>query len=116
VIIFHGTKDHNALLDGGEPPKHFGPLRSDHSVAYAASFWAARNGCTGQRLQQQTASLRTEEYTGCKDGTGITVNIVETSGHAWPGGERMSQVLDEPSHEVSATDLMWTFLVLHPKP
>jgi polyhydroxybutyrate depolymerase len=116
VIIFHGTKDQNVLLDGGEPRKHFGPLRTDRSVAYAASFWAARNGCTGQRLHQHTAFLRTEGYTGCKDGTAICVNIVENGGHAWPGGERMSQVLDEPSHEVSATDLMWTFFVAHPKP
>ncbi|HWZ74321.1 MAG TPA: PHB depolymerase family esterase [Casimicrobiaceae bacterium] len=115
VIIFHGTKDQNVLLDGGEPRKHFGPLRTDRSVAYAASFWAARNGCTGQRLHQRTASLRTEAYTECKDGTGITVNIVENGGHAWPGGERMSPVLDEPSHEVSATDLMWAFFAIHPK-
>jgi polyhydroxybutyrate depolymerase len=116
VIIFHGTKDQNVLLDGGEPTKHFGPPRTDRSVAYAASFWAARNGCAGRPQQQQTAILRTDVYTGCKGGTGISVNIVENGGHSWPGGERMSAVLDEPSRQVSATDLMWTFFAMHPKP
>jgi polyhydroxybutyrate depolymerase len=115
VIIFHGARDQNVLLDGGEPVKHFGPSRIDRSVSYAASFWAKRNGCTGQAPHQRTATLRTGVYEGCKSGTGVSVNIVADGGHAWPGGERMSPLLDEPSREIPATDLMWAFFVMHPK-
>jgi len=116
LIVFHGAKDQNVLPEGGEPRQHVGPPRTDRSVAYAASFWAARNGCTGQRLLEQTTTMRTMVYGGCKNGTGITINILDNGGHAWPGGERMLQMLDEPSHDISATDLMWTFFLMHPKP
>jgi polyhydroxybutyrate depolymerase len=116
VMIIHGAKDQNVLLDGGEPTKRFGPPRTDRSVAYAASFWAAQNRCADRPQQQLTATLRTDVYTGCKGGTGISVYIVENGGHSWPGGERMSAILDEPSRQVSATDLMWTFFSMHPKP
>jgi polyhydroxybutyrate depolymerase len=115
VMIVHGTADQNVVLEGGEPRKHFGPMRTDRSVAYAASFWADRDKCVRPPLHHQTGTLRTDVYTGCKDGTGVTVNIVENGGHAWPGGQRMNQALDEPSHEVSATNLIWTFFALHPK-
>lgn len=116
VIIFHGTADEHVLLEGGVPRQHFGPARTDRSVAYATSFWVEKNGCQVSPRAQDNGTLRTAIYSECKNGTGVTVDIVDGGGHAWPGGERMAGFLDEPNHRVSATDLMWDFFVAHPKP
>jgi poly(3-hydroxybutyrate) depolymerase len=45
----------------------------------------------------------------------VELNAIVGQGHAWPGGDRITRLLDAPAETVSATDLMWIFFQQHPK-
>lgn len=115
VIIFHGTDDEHVLYNGGEPIRRVDTHRRvDKSVSYAVSFWVKHDGCTETPKRSETGSIRTEIYSGGKDGVEVAVYTVKGGGHAWPGGH--SYLLGpEPTREISATDLMWDFFARHPK-
>ncbi len=115
VIIFHGTADEHVLYNGGEPvqkvDRHF---RVDNSVSYAVSFWLKHNGCSETARRSEKGSIRTEIYSGGKDGAEVVLYTVNGGGHAWPGGQAYL-LGSEPTKEISATDLMWDFFARHPK-
>ena len=115
VIIFHGTADEHVLYNGGEPIRRADThIRVDKPVSYAVSFWVKHDGCTETPRRTEKGTIRTEIYTGGKDGTEVVLYTINRGGHAWPGGH--SYLLgDEPTKEISATDLMWDFFMRHPK-
>ena len=43
---------------------------------------------------------------GCADGTEVVLYTIEGGGHVWPGGLRLRRS-DDPSHAISATDIIW---------
>jgi polyhydroxybutyrate depolymerase len=51
----------------------------------------------------------------CADGTAVELYKISGGGHAWPGGERMSSILDAPSTALDATPVIWAFFAGHPK-
>ena len=55
------------------------------------------------------SKARTDTYSGCKDGTGVTLYTIKGGHHMWPG-TRLS------CNDVPATDTMWSFFAAHPKP
>ncbi len=116
LIAFHGTADQNVLYDGGEPKKRADPRpRIDKSVSYAISFWVQNDRCTTVPQREEKSSIVIDTYNGCLNGSGVTLYTILGGGHAWPGGDRLSPILDEPTYEVSATDVMWDFFLKHPK-
>ncbi len=116
LIAFHGTADQNVLYDGGEPKKRADPRpRIDKSVSYAISFWVQNDRCTTVPQREEKSSIVIDMYTGCLNGSSVALYTILGGGHAWPGGDRLSPILDEPTHEVSATDVIWDFFVKHPK-
>ena len=115
VIIFHGTDDEHVLYNGGEPIKRVDThIRTDKSVSYAVSFWVKQNGSSPTPQHSEKGSIRTEIYSGGKDGAEVAVYTVIGGGHGWPGGHPYL-LGAEPTREISATDLMWDFFVRHPK-
>jgi polyhydroxybutyrate depolymerase len=116
LIAFHGTADENVPFNGGTGTKAIGGFRVDKSVSYAIDFWRAEDGCSPPFHHTETAALRTDLYAPCKNGTAVELNAVIGQGHAWPGGDRVSRILDQPNETVSATDLMWTFFTQHSQP
>ncbi|OPY79613.1 MAG: Esterase PHB depolymerase [Syntrophorhabdus sp. PtaU1.Bin153] len=119
VVIFHGTADGHVLYQGGEPKKLFERLRKrvDKPVSYAVSLWVRSNGCSPVPLKEQRGSVVRETYTGGKDGTEVSVYTIKGEGHTWPGGKKGRYPgADEPTQEISATDVMWEFFKNHPKP
>lgn len=117
VIVFHGVADQHVLFDGGAPRTSFDRhARVDNSVAYAMDFWKRRNGCDAPPVSSRKGPVRHEAY-ACADGTAVELYAIEGQGHAWPGGEkgRRTGNVDEPTTEISATDLMWDFFKRHPK-
>jgi polyhydroxybutyrate depolymerase len=116
LIAFHGTADENVPFNGGTGTKAIGGFRVDKSVSYAIDFWRAEDGCSPPFHHKETAALRTDLYAPCKNGTAVELNAVIGQGHAWPGGDRVSRILDQPNETVSATDLMWTFFTQHSQP
>ncbi|MDP8224324.1 MAG: PHB depolymerase family esterase [Candidatus Lernaella stagnicola] len=117
VIVFHGVRDNRVLYSGGAPRVQIDPHpRVDRPVSYAASFWAAHNGCDAQPQRLEQGMILHETYTSCRPGVGLEVYTLKNGRHAWPGGQRAWVGGDEPSREISATDLMWDFFRRHPRP
>ncbi|MCL4394111.1 MAG: prolyl oligopeptidase family serine peptidase [Chloroflexi bacterium] len=102
VVTFHGTADQNVPYDGGAPTKQVDPhSRVDQSVAYAMSFWTERDGCAAPPDREQSGSIIHEQYAGCSNGTSVVLYTIVGGGHAWPGGDRVSPLLDQPTQEIS---------------
>jgi len=117
VIAFHGLKDQRVRFEGGEPLRQADwHQREDLSVAIAMSFWIRHNDCRPDPDIEETETIRREIYSGGKNNTEIVLYALREQGHAWPGGEKIRAEGDDPSREISATDLMWEFFVNHPKP
>ncbi len=117
VIAFHGTADENVPYAGGVASKRADPHpREDKSVAYAMNFWSGRDGCSRAPQRSEEGNIVREEYAGCASGTSVVLYTIKGGGHAWAGGERLSLLLDAPTKEISATDVMWEFFAQHAKP
>ena len=118
VIAFHGTADKHVLFEGGKPQvsmdRH---VRADNSVQFAIEQWRKNDRCEGEPAREHKGSIWHTAY-ACPGGVAVELYAVEGQGHAWPGGEKGMRFgnVDEPSREISATDLMWDFFVKHPKP
>jgi polyhydroxybutyrate depolymerase len=115
VIAFHGTADENVPFNGGSGAKSIGGPRVDRPVSYAINFWVKENSCPTAPQHTESGTLRTDLYSPCKSGTAVELNAIEGQGHAWPGGDRITRILDQPDQTVSATNLIWTFFQQHPK-
>lgn len=119
TVIFHGTGDEHVLYKGGEPKKFFERLRKrvDKPVSYAVSSWVRYNGCSSVPEKEETGRVIRETYRGGKDGAEVVLYTIKGEGHTWPGGKKGRYPgADEPTTEISATDLMWDFFKTHPKP
>lgn len=114
VIDFHGSADQNVPLNGGVGNKAF--IKDNRPpVQNSIDFWVKADGCDSTPQESQQAKLDIKTYRGCRDGTAIAYYVIEGGGHAWPGGERLSRMLDKPSDAVNATNVMWQFFAAHPK-
>ncbi len=116
VIAFHGTADQHVLYNGGVPVSKFDPHpRVDRSVAYAISFWVNKNSCSAIPSRTSKGNVTVNVYSGCSNGTAVVLYTIVGGLHAWPGGQRGSAIGDEPTNEISATQIMWEFFEQHPK-
>lgn len=113
VIAFHGTDDRLVPFEGGsvsESALNVPPIED------SANQWAVHNGCPDSPTEEQaTEHVRLVRYEGCDQGAAVELYVVEGGGHTWPGA-----LIDIPfgatTHEISATDLMWSFFEAHPIP
>jgi len=116
VIAFHGTNDQNVPYNGGAGSKSIDPHpRTDQSVAYAMAFWSQRDSCGATPTRDERGSIVHDTYASCTNGTGVELYTVKGGGHAWPSGDRLTVLLDAPTQEISASELMWEFFKQHPK-
>ena len=116
VIVFHGTADMHILYDGGKPKQQLdNHPRVDPPVSHTVAFWVKHGSCSTTPLQEKTGQIIRDTYTNCRDNTGVILYTIQGGGHAWPGGAKGSAWGDEPTQEISATDLMWDFFAQHPK-
>jgi len=115
VIVFHGQLDQNVLYDGGHGTATSG-TRVDLSVAQSILFWVQHNGCapTPQVSVSASGNITTETYTRCRNRADVTLYTIGNQGHAWPGG-RDAPLGDEPTHEITATPLIYDFFMQHPR-
>lgn len=99
LVIFHGDADERVKYNGG-PGASKRNKRIDKPVSYAVDFWVKFNRCSAAPQKQEAGNHILDNYTGCKDGTGVALYTIKGGKHAWPG---------------SATQLMWEFFEAHPK-
>jgi polyhydroxybutyrate depolymerase len=115
VIIFHGTEDLHVPYEGGTGPKSL-VERVDRPVSHAVSTWSAANGCSRETRKTTRGSVIKQSWTGCREGTEVTLYTIEGGGHSWPGGvEPRRSWADPPTQEISASEELWKFFAAHPK-
>ena len=88
---------------------------ADRNVApavAAAEYWARANGCSRSTTVATTASTTTI-YTECRDSAEVRVEIVQGSGHAWPGGKPGRAEADAPVQTLNASEEIWAFFKEH---
>lgn len=115
VIAFHGTADENLPYNGGMGKKSISKGRVDKPVSYAINFWVIYDGCNTSPIREEFGNIIKERYAGGKVGTEVVLYTIKGGGHAWPGGTAGRRSGDQPTQEISATDLMWEFFKAHPK-
>lgn len=115
VIVFHGTEDQHVLYNGGHGKETTGS-RIDLSVNDSVLFWVNADKCSSDPvIENITGNINRRSFSGGLNGTMVDLYTIIGGGHAWPGGEKGSIFGDEPTSEISATDLIWEFFKSHPK-
>lgn len=73
---------------------------------------AAIAGCTDIKTTVQTFPLYTiYSWKNCSSADfEVLLYLTEDGGHAWPGGNKGSQISDSPSQAFSNNDIIWDFL------
>jgi polyhydroxybutyrate depolymerase len=113
VLHVHGTADENVPFDGGPGAKSAQRVPPDYPpVMRGVEQFAGADGCeppTTERL----GSITTTRFASCASGAAVVVVNVDGGGHSWPGGERISPILDPPSDAYDATERIWEFFAAH---
>ena len=116
AIILHGTADLHVLYKGGTPLRMADVRnpRVDRPVAEAVAFWVKYDRCRENPSREKKGKVTVESYGGCIAGRAVTLYTLADEGHTWPGGTKWAFWADEPSREISATDVIWDFFKNHP--
>lgn len=117
IFHIHGEKDQNVPIDGGVGKKALDEegKRGRPPVQLGIDFWVKRDACT-VTVTSQEPGVDMVNYGACEAGTDVQYFKVLDGGHSWPGGQRLSMLLDQPSKALNATDTIWYFFSLHAKP
>ena len=107
VIHFHGTADKLNPYDGGS---------RFTSVKDSIQFWVNQDDCPTQPVSERSGSIVHDTYAPCEQSTAVELYTIEGGEHAWPGGEAVSAEIGKPTMEISATQVMWEFFMVHPMP
>jgi polyhydroxybutyrate depolymerase len=119
VLHLHGTKDGLVLFNGPDDriPKNIKFL----SVEDSMRAWVKANGCpetpvvvTLPDKAKDGTTIRRESYGPGRDGSEVTLYIIEGGGHTWPGREPRFFLLGKSTRNISANDLIWDFFEKHP--
>jgi len=118
VIAFNGMLDGRVPYDGGQPTVN--DTRGAFiylSVNESITFWVNHNNCStvSSRNISQSGNFIVDTYPNGDMSTEVVLYSIVNGGHAWPGGKKGSEKGDEPTQEISATDIMWEFFKAHPK-
>jgi polyhydroxybutyrate depolymerase len=115
VVIFHGTDDQHVPYEGGIGPKSRND-RVDAPVSHAVDLWVRTNRCSPIPARTRRGHIATDHYSGCAEGTAVTLHSIVGGNHSWPGGLKpRARSLDQPTREISASEVMWEFFEAHPK-
>ena len=119
LISFHGLADQQIPFAGGKGAKSFGG-RSDISVPASLAYWMKPGNCSNAPARHVNRSGNVTHYTYSCHSSDVELYTIKGMGHAWPSETRKGwrieyALLDKPSFEVSATDLIWKFFKRHPR-
>ena len=102
ILAFHGTEDYNVPFEAARP---------------AMADWARHNGCAADLVTEQISEhVSRESYSGC-GANAVVLYVIAGGGHTWPGAEDDAPRGGEgpTTHEISASDLIWSFFAAHPR-
>jgi polyhydroxybutyrate depolymerase len=111
VVHIHGLADKNIPFNGGRGSK--GVTSNDwRSVPDTIDRWRRLDGCTDE-LRRPPGEYELVRYLPCRRKTEVALYTLPGGGHSWPGGERISPLLDPPSTLLDATQTIWRFFASH---
>jgi polyhydroxybutyrate depolymerase len=113
VIHFHGDEDRLNPYEGGVGP---GGGLEFMPVEETIQFWVSQNGCRPEVKETKTGNIVHRIYSPCTQSADVELYKVLGGEHAWPGGQAVSPEVGEPTDEIDATALMWSFFAAHPMP
>lgn len=118
ALVIHGTADPIVPWNGG-PVAGFEEFGKVLSARETVAVWAANNRCRGAAVTAASADrdpedgtrIRTERFTDCAAGVGVSFLIVEGGGHTWPGGFQYlpERFIGRTSHDIGANQIIWDF-------
>jgi polyhydroxybutyrate depolymerase len=112
VLHIHGSADQNIPFQGGPGTKGVTP-NDWRSVPSTIERWRRLDRCRPPSVRRHgDVTLSRSE---CSGGTAVELDEIQGGGHSWPGGERMSLVLDPPSTALDASAKLWRFFAAHPR-
>ncbi len=114
VIAFHGLLDTYVPYDGGITQGN--GTYSILSVNESISFWVEQNNCNPIPIinSSESGNVTIAYYDNNVTNADVVLYSLINGGHAWPGGNSFVGG-DEPTTEISATDIIWDFFKHHPK-
>jgi polyhydroxybutyrate depolymerase len=114
IIYFHGTADPLVPIDGGKTVGNADVKPAGQTM----QAWADHDSCSSSPATSAVASdVTLHAWSGCADGTSVEYFVIAGGGHSWPGAVSVAGGLLGPTtHSISATTLMWSFFLAHPKP
>jgi polyhydroxybutyrate depolymerase len=117
IFHIHGAKDENVPIDGGIGKKALDKegKQGRPPVQQSIDFWVKQDGCS-VTTHSQEPDVSMNNYGGCLDGSEVSYFVIQDGGHSWPGGNRISKLLDPPSKALDATMEIWRFFAEHSKP
>jgi polyhydroxybutyrate depolymerase len=116
LLAVHGTADRNVKFEGGptDPSVRLDIHdRVDRSVEESVRPFLDLAHCAAPATVTRSGEAERRVYP-CTAGA-VEVLAVIGGGHAWPGGERGSNLGDAPSRTVDATEAIWAFFAAHPR-
>lgn len=106
VLAIHGTAD-ESIEYPGEPNLGLPPIPE-----WAADR-AADAGCTeGPRTRTKGKDVTTSSWSGCDDGSAVSLVTVAEGGHVWPGAEVYSGA-GYVTRTIEGHEVVWDFLRRH---
>ncbi|MBV8086769.1 MAG: prolyl oligopeptidase family serine peptidase [Chloroflexi bacterium] len=120
VVHIHGLADQNIPFAGGIGAKELSrPPIVYPSVPSAISRWRQIDGCQDVPSATLEGNVTISSASQCAAGTAVTLYTIAELGHAWPGGPRLTgpnpRQLDQPTNDIDASGVIWSFLQDHPK-
>lgn len=128
MVALQGTADEFINLEGGDASHEATGLGDGgliESAEATAAFWAQHNGCAPAPQVQQLEPISDEDDTrvelrswrGCDQGASIDYYIVHGMGHVWPPLQgALPRISGPTSHQISATEVVWSFVTAHRLP
>jgi polyhydroxybutyrate depolymerase len=77
-------------------------------VKDTVAFWLKEDGCSATRDHKESGVLRTDAYSDCAEGSGVTLQTIDGGHHMWPG-------LRISGNDIPASNMIWDFFAKHPK-
>ncbi len=109
IMEFHGTADSMIPFGGGSVLV----LGRYPGAVAVIEKWAQSNRCSATpETVQVTPHVKRVTYAGC---AAATVQFITDAGHTWPGAS-IREGDNSPPADLPASDLIWAFFKVHPKP
>jgi polyhydroxybutyrate depolymerase len=115
MMIVHGLVDDDVPFEGGIS-QHRGGTRTYRSVEESVDFWVRSNGCDRKAVvtSLQGGSVQRKSWSGCREGSDVSLLLIKDWGHVWPGPYFTSALEKaDPLKEFDTAEIIWEFFQSH---